>query len=94
MGADNLLRPEIAIILRHQLEAYASDGCEAFTFSMTCSMQSSAACRRDQRFSHIRRQELELLLADIRANAARWLFNKLRNRVCLDDIDAADEVER
>lgn len=80
--------------LRHQLEAYASDGCEAFAFLDDLFDAVIGGLRRDQRFSHIRRQELELLLADIRANAARWLFNKLRNRVCLDDIDAADGVER
>lgn len=73
--------------LRRELEAFASDGREAFAFLSDLFDKVIASLRRDQRFSHIRLQEFELLLADIRADAERWLFDELRDRVHLDDVD-------
>jgi hypothetical protein len=73
--------------LRAELEAYASDGREAFVFLDGLFDGVIARLRRDYRFSHIRRQELESLLADIRADAEQQLFHLLVDRVRLDDID-------
>ena len=45
------------------------------------------------RFADTRQQELELLLADAQADAERRLFNELRDRVHLDDVDVVDGAE-
>jgi hypothetical protein len=48
------------------------------------------ALRRDRRFAGIKTCELDLLLADARTETERCLFDELRDRVDLDDVDVVD----
>jgi hypothetical protein len=79
--------------LRSELEPFAASGDEAFKIVESLFDRIVAALRRDRRFADVRLQELELLFADARADAERRLFDELRDRVRLDDVDAVDGVE-
>jgi hypothetical protein len=76
--------------LRSELEPFAATGREAFPLIADLFTGIVAALRRDCRFSDIRVSELELLLADVRADAERRLFRELHHRVHLDHIDHAE----
>jgi hypothetical protein len=73
--------------LRSELEPFATSGREAFSLVDDLFTDIVVALRRDCRFTDICLSELELLLADARANTERRLFEKLRDRVHLDDVD-------
>ena len=79
--------------LRYELEPFASTGCEAARIIDELFNNIITALRRDQRFAEIRLQELELIFADPRADAEQRLFDELRDRVQLDDVDTVDGVE-
>jgi hypothetical protein len=76
--------------LRDELTPFANTGSEAFSIIDRFFTKVTAALRRDQRFADVPRFEIELLLAD----AQQWLFNELRDRVHLDDVDFVDGEER
>jgi hypothetical protein len=83
------------VTIRDQLEPYASGGQEAFRFVKELFDAIIAALRRDQHFAETPLCRIELLLADVRADAERRLFKKLRGRIDLDDVDFVDaEHER
>jgi hypothetical protein len=73
--------------LRDRLEAHAHSGREASPIVEDLFGAIVVALRRDQRFAGIPLREFDLLFADARADAERRLFNKLRDRVHLDDVD-------
>jgi hypothetical protein len=73
--------------LRYELEPFAYSGREAFSIIEIVFAGIVAALRRDRRFAALGVQELELLLADKRAEAEQRLFTKLKDRVHLDDVD-------
>jgi hypothetical protein len=79
--------------LRYELEPFASTGCEAARIVDEQFDKSITALLRHPRFTEIGRQELELMLADLRVDAERRLFDELRGRVRLDDVDIVDGVE-
>jgi hypothetical protein len=68
--------------LRRELEPLAAGGREAFDFLDRVFDGVIVSLRRDHRFGSIRQQELELLLADIRAEAERRLSV---DRICWED---------
>jgi hypothetical protein len=74
------------------LEARANNGHGASRYVEVLFAKIIAALRRDPRFATITLFELELLLADERNEAEKFLFNALRDRVQLDD--AIDAVHR
>jgi hypothetical protein len=74
--------------LRDELEPFASTGREAFRIVENLLDAVVAA------LSRIRQQELELLFADARGEAEQRLFDELRDRVHLDDVDGVDRDER
>lgn len=76
--------------LRDKLEAYASSGREASHFAEELFDAIVVALRRDRRFAGIPLREFELLLADAHADIERRLFDALRDRVHLDDVDGAE----
>jgi hypothetical protein len=80
--------------LRCELEPFASDGREAAHFVEELFDAIVVALRRDPRFAGIPLREFELLLADIRADAERRLFDQLNGRVHHDDVDTVDGVEQ
>jgi hypothetical protein len=73
--------------LRYELEPFAHSGREAFAIVESLFAEIIASLRRDRRFAATPASELELLLADIRADVEQRLFNELRDRVHLDDVD-------
>jgi hypothetical protein len=76
--------------LRFELEPFASSGREASRIIEEIFDAVVVALRRDQRFACIPLREFELLFADIHADAERRLFDQLRDRVHLDDVDYVD----
>ena len=94
MPALSLFGEVVIMTLRHELEPFASNGREAFGIVESLFAEIVAALRRDQRFTDVRLQELELLFADARADAERRLFNELRDRVHLDDVDVVDGAKQ
>lgn len=80
--------------LRHELEPYASSGREASHIVEKLFYAVVVALRRDPRFAGIPLREFQLLLADVHADAERRLFDELRDRVHLDDVDVVDGVVR
>jgi hypothetical protein len=76
--------------LRDELEAFASNGREASHIVEEFFDAIVVALRRDRRFAGIPLRDFELLLADAHADAERRLFNELRDRVHLDDVDLVD----
>jgi hypothetical protein len=78
------------VTFRDRAESYALSGREAFHIVEIHFNGIVAALRRDQRFADISGRELELLLADMRADAELRLFNELRDRVHLDDVEYAE----
>jgi hypothetical protein len=81
------------ISLRHELEPFASTGREARRLVEEIVDAIVVALRRDPRFTGIALAEFELLLADVRQEFERRLFNQLVDRVHLDAIDIVDGVE-
>jgi hypothetical protein len=81
------------VTLRQELEPFATDGRQASHFVEEFFDAIVVALRRDHRFAGISLYEFELLLADVHADAERQLFNQLRDRVHLDDVDVVDGVE-
>jgi len=79
--------------LRHELEPFASSGDEAFRITDDLFTGIITALRRDRRFADMRLQEFELLFADMRADAEQRLFDRLRDRVSLDDVDLIEGIE-
>ena len=79
--------------LRHGLEPFANSGREAAHLIEEILDSVVVALRHDRRFTGIPLSEFELLFADIHRDAERRLFNKLRDRVHLDDIDYVERVE-
>jgi hypothetical protein len=77
--------------LRHELEVFASNGGEAGHIVEELFDAIFVALRRDPRFAGIPLREFELLLADVHADAERRLFDKLPDRVHLDDVDVFDD---
>jgi hypothetical protein len=73
--------------LRSELEPFAASGREAFHLVEIWFTAIDAALRRDPRFAVIRPSEMKLLLADARAGIERRLFDELKDRVHLDDVD-------
>jgi hypothetical protein len=78
---------EGAMTLRRDLEPFTVDDREAGRVVQDLLDDAVAALRRDRRFAGIRLFEFDLILADVRGNAERRLFEKLRDRVHLDDVD-------
>jgi hypothetical protein len=76
--------------LRHQLEPFASSGRKAFRITASMFDAIIIALLRDQRLAGITATDLDLLLADIRNDAERCLFDELVDRVHLDDVDVVD----
>jgi hypothetical protein len=74
------------------LEARADNGHGASRYVEALFAKIIAALRRDPRFANITLLELELLLADERNEAEKFLFNAFRDRVQLDE--AVDAVHR
>ena len=79
--------------LRYELEPFASTGREAALILDELFNNIIAALRRDRRFAEIRLQELELIFADPRADAEQRLFDELRDRVQLGDVDTVGGAE-
>ena len=77
--------------LRDELEPFASTGREAARIVDTFFDAAVASLRRDHRFTKICLREFDLLLADARRDAERQLFNELRDKVHLDDVDVVME---
>jgi hypothetical protein len=73
--------------LRDELETFASSGREASRIVEEVFDAIVVALRRDRRFAAIPLRDFELLLADAHTDAEQRLFNELRDRVHLDDID-------
>ena len=80
--------------LRDELEPFASSGREAFRIAENLLDSIVAVLRRDRRFANISLREFELLFADPRADMERHLFDQLRDRVHLDDVDVVDGENR
>jgi hypothetical protein len=79
--------------LRDELVPFASNGREAGRFVEELFDAVVVALRRDRRFAGIPLHEFELIIADVQIDAERRLFNELRDRVHLDDIDVVEGVE-
>jgi hypothetical protein len=75
---------------RRQLEMYASSGREAYGIIDDLFVAVFGALHKDARFATVRLQEFELLLANVRADAKRRLFDQLHNRVHFDDVDGGE----
>jgi hypothetical protein len=73
--------------LRSELEPFAASGREAFHLVEIWFAIIGAALRRDPRFAVMCPSEMELLLADARADIEQRLFDELKDRVHLDDVD-------
>jgi hypothetical protein len=74
--------------LRRQLEPFAAASSrKAFQIAESLIDGIITALRRNQRLAGISLLELELLLADTRADAERRPLSELRDRVHLDDIE-------
>jgi hypothetical protein len=69
-----------------RLATYVSDGHRAYKIVDTLFSGIVVALRRDPRFRTVPIFELELLLADARADAEYHLVRELRDRVHLDDV--------
>ncbi|MDA9424024.1 hypothetical protein [Bradyrhizobium sp. CCBAU 53380] len=69
-----------------RLRDRASDGRRAYTIVGTLFARIIRTLRRDPRFSAVPRFDLELLLADERAEAERQLVRELRDRIHADDL--------
>ena len=80
--------------LRDELEPFANSGREASRIVEELFDAVVVALRRDQRFTGIPLRDFDLMFADAYGAAERRLFNELRDRVHLDDVDVVDEVER
>jgi hypothetical protein len=76
---------------RRELEPFAASGRKAFRLTQNIFDAIVATLRRDQRFAGTKPYELDLLLADLRCETERCLFDEMRNRVNLDDIDGGDQ---
>ena len=79
--------------LRYELEPFVSTGREAALILDELFNNIIAALRRDRRFAEIRLQELELIIADPRSDAEQRLFDELRDRVQLGDVDTVGGAE-
>jgi hypothetical protein len=73
--------------LRYELEPFASTGRESAHLVQELFDAIVVALRRDRRFAGVPLCEFELLLADVYVAAERQLFERLRDRVHLDDVD-------
>lgn len=78
--------------LRQRLEAHASNGREAYGLIEKWFAGAVAALRRDPRFSRVTITDFDLLLADVRDDAEDELFERLHDRVRLDDIGDSDDA--
>jgi hypothetical protein len=72
--------------LRDRLATYASDGRKGYKIVDIFFAGVITALRHDPRFRTVPFFELELLLADARANAECHLVRELRDRIRLDDV--------
>jgi hypothetical protein len=75
------------VTLRLELEPFAHSGREAFGIVDALFTKIVGTLRRNPRFADIRPSELELLFADLRADAEQRLFDELRDHVHLDAVD-------
>ena len=80
------------LTIRDQIAMYASDGREGYAIADAVFANIIVRLRRDKRFRGMSTFELELLLADARGDAERQLYNKLRGRVHVEDIDDLGEA--
>jgi hypothetical protein len=78
--------------LRDLLEGRVSDGYVAYDIIDAAFAKLIAALRRDPRFATIPVFELELLLANLRGEIGRELFNEMTDRVHLDDATNAVDL--
>ncbi|MGY8682661.1 hypothetical protein Q2941_33510 [Bradyrhizobium sp. UFLA05-153] len=76
--------------LRCELEPFAARGRKAFSITRSLFDAIVATLRRDQRFLGIKSDDLDLLLADLRRETEQRLFNEMRDRVHLDDVEIVD----
>ena len=76
--------------LRRELEPFADDGHQAEPMTEVLLAAVVAALRHDDRFANVTSLEFELLLADVRAETERALYDATRDRVHLDDVDRID----
>jgi hypothetical protein len=79
--------------LRHELEAFTSNGHEASALTERWLAHIIGTLLRDPRIN-LTRFELELRLADDHALIERQLFSLLDDRVHLDHVDVVDGVVR
>jgi hypothetical protein len=78
--------------LRDELEAFASNGSEAFALTDRWIDAIIATLQRDPRIK-LNRFELDLLLEDNRIAIREQLYRLVVNRVHLDHVDVVDGVE-
>jgi len=68
------------------LRDYVSDGREGLEIADEAFVDIIAALRQDPRFRAVSLFDLELLLADKRAELGRRLVRELRSRIHIDDL--------
>jgi hypothetical protein len=73
--------------LREKITSYAADGRRAYKIVGALFAEIIATLRRDPRLHELSVFDLELLLADARANAERQLVYELRDRIHIDHIE-------
>jgi hypothetical protein len=69
-----------------RLATYASDGRRGYKIADTLFASIIVALRRDPRFRAVPIFDLELLLADTRADAEKHLVRELRDRIHIEDV--------
>jgi hypothetical protein len=69
-----------------RLATYASDGRRAYKIVDTLFAGIIVALRRDPRFRAVPIFDLELLLADTRADIEKHLVRELRDRIHIEDV--------
>jgi len=72
--------------LCERLATYASDGRRAYEIVDTLFSGIVEALRRDPRFHAVPIFDLELLLADTRADIEKQLVRELRDRIRIEDV--------
>ena len=80
----------VSMNFRDELTPFANTGHEAYGLVDRFFLEIVTALQRDRRFTSVPRSEIELILANTRANAEERLFNELRDRVHLDDVEFVD----
>jgi hypothetical protein len=80
------------VTLRFELEPFASTGREAPRLVEEWFDLIVVSLRRDRRFAGIPLHDFELLLADAHTHIEQCLFDRLKGRVSLDDVDVVDGV--